>query len=186
MVRACKKISAPIVFWLIQIGLLESVLKKKVLGLVWSGGPSCILGNPVLSCKCVCVYGHADLIRYIIHYIHYMNIYMFVISMYLSLYIHMCVFIYLSILKYLHFYCITSIFLSRCKYLLHDISIDMYVSLFLYIYLLSIISCVCCVSRSRQWWWRGWYISDNISKATTINHLLLINIIGGAKLSTRS
>ena len=71
---------------------------------------------------------------------------MFVISMYLSLYIHMCVFIYLSILKYIHFYCITSIYsyLDVNIYYMIYLSICMLVSFCIYISYLSFHVCVVC------------------------------------------
>ena len=118
-----------------------------MLGLVWSGGPSCILENPVLSCKCVCVYGHADLIRYIIHYI--CTLYEYICSSYLCIYLYTFICVYLSIYPSWNIY-ISIVLLHLYSYLDVNIyymiylSICMLVSFCIYISYLSFRVCVVC------------------------------------------
>ena len=89
---------------------------------------------------------------------------------------YLCIYLYTFICVYLSIYASWNIYISIVLHLYSYLDVNIYYMIYLSIcmlvsfciYPLSIISCVCCVSRSRQWWWRGWYISDNISKATTI------------------
>ena len=104
---------------------------------------------------CVCVYGHADLIRYIIHYI--CTLYEYICSSYLCIYLYTFICVYLSIYPSWNIY-ISIVLLHLYSYLDVNIYYMIYLSICMLvsfcIYPLSIISCVCCVSRSRQWWWR--------------------------------